>query len=450
MSISDNYVPVKQLGNGVTTIFTGTWAVLVDTYLRVYLENVTTGVQTLQALDTDYSLSFNSSGFTVTFLISAPTSANYVVIGREVAQDQTDPYTTSKGFQGQVIEDSFDKLTAITQDLQDEVNRSPKVPLGYTGSLTMPLPNAGKALIWNDDEDDLENSTDDFNDIVTDAAASAAAASSSAAAAVSSASSASTSASTATTQAGAAATSAAAAAASAASVNLPTLGAANTVLQVNAAGNALEYEKVSVDNMTSGAATSGQVAKADGAGGVSFGDVAASGWVPLKTTVVSSNVTSVDFVNGVSGVVMDTTYDEYMVAFTDVRGDSNITLQARIMASGSALTASNYNDHRDQSADSASTYSGSAVTANDKWSVGNIRSTANCSLNGEIHLYQVGINKFPTARIFSVVHSANTGTVTKSDSACSYLAQTTVNGISLLATNIAAGVFTLYGRKRAV
>src|SRR5690242_15130947 len=112
MAISDNYVPVKELGNGVTTQFSGSWAVLVASYIRVYLEDVTTGVQTLQTLTTDYGLVFDDSGFTVTFNV-APTSANYVVIGRSVEIDQTDPYKTSKGFQGAVIENSFDKLTAI-------------------------------------------------------------------------------------------------------------------------------------------------------------------------------------------------------------------------------------------------------------------------------------------------------------------------------------------------
>lgn len=129
MAISDNYVPIKQIGNGSTVDFSGGWNVLAAAYIRVYLESVATGVQVPQSLGSDFTLAFSPSGFTVTFLV-APTNANYVVIGREVALDQTDPYKTSKGFQGEVIEASFDKVTAITQDLRDVSSRSLQYRLG--------------------------------------------------------------------------------------------------------------------------------------------------------------------------------------------------------------------------------------------------------------------------------------------------------------------------------
>ena len=147
MSISDNYVPVKQIGNGSTTEFSGNWAVLNASFLNVALEDVTTGVQTPQTNGADYSLTFDASGFVVTMFV-APTSANYVVISRSVDQTQTDPYRTSKGFQGEVVEDSFDKITAIAQDLQDQIDRSPKTQVG-SDPLTFPPYNAGLYLGWS-------------------------------------------------------------------------------------------------------------------------------------------------------------------------------------------------------------------------------------------------------------------------------------------------------------
>lgn len=170
MSIPDNYVPVKQIGNGVTTQFSGSWAVLVSSYIRVYLEDIITGVQVAQVLGVDFSLTFNDSGFTVTFLIVAPPNTKYVVIGRNVAQDQTNPYKTSKGYQGKVLEDSLDKLTAMTQDLSDAVQRTPQFPLGsnVTG-VQFPLPDAGKALIWDPTATTFVNSDDDVNGILSGA-----------------------------------------------------------------------------------------------------------------------------------------------------------------------------------------------------------------------------------------------------------------------------------------
>lgn len=173
MSVSDNYSPLKSLGNGVTVEFSDNWNMIAAGYERVYLESVATGVQTLKTVTTDYTLVFSDSGFTVTFL-TAPTSANYVVIARDIPLTQTDPYKTSKGFQGAVIENSLDKLTSITQDLQDQIDRAPKLPLGTTTILiATEEPVAGKALLWNDTANGIINSDDDFNDIVSDATAQA-------------------------------------------------------------------------------------------------------------------------------------------------------------------------------------------------------------------------------------------------------------------------------------
>lgn len=129
MAISDNYAPDKNQGNGSTVEFSGSWKVLNSSYFRCALESVATGVQTLLTLGSDYDLEFGESGYKAT-LHTAPTSAYYVVRYREVALDQTDPYRTSKGFQGKVIENSFDKLTAIEQDQNDQIERSIRCQVG--------------------------------------------------------------------------------------------------------------------------------------------------------------------------------------------------------------------------------------------------------------------------------------------------------------------------------
>lgn len=178
MSVSDNYVPVRQIGNGVTTEFSGNWNVIAASYIRVYWEDATTGVQTLKTQDTHYTLEFDEDGFTVTFLPSyVPASTVYVIISRDVAISQGTPYKTASGFQGAVHENSFDKITAIAQDNRDAINRAPKFPLGSSlVDIPLPLPSAGKALIWNDDEDAIINSTEDIDGAASSAAAAAASA----------------------------------------------------------------------------------------------------------------------------------------------------------------------------------------------------------------------------------------------------------------------------------
>lgn len=184
MAISDNYVPLRQLGNGVTTQFSSDWAVLDQDYITVFLESVATGVQTPQVLGSDFTLVFDSAGFTVTFTV-APTSANYAVIGRDVTRDQTNPYRTSKGFQGQTLEDSLDKVTAITQDIQDISNRTITFPLGSTATGHLPTPIDDLTLAWSGTAGNVKNGPSTASIIAGAAAAasSAAAAASSAAAA---------------------------------------------------------------------------------------------------------------------------------------------------------------------------------------------------------------------------------------------------------------------------
>jgi len=140
MSLSANYTPVKQIGNGVTTQFTGAWNPVDLEYLAVYLEDTTTGVQTPQTEPTHYSSTLLAGGgFRITF-VTAPTSSKYVVIGRTTDQDQSIAYKTSKGFDGANIEGSFDKLTALQQEQNDLVNRSLKFALGSTAVGSLPTP----------------------------------------------------------------------------------------------------------------------------------------------------------------------------------------------------------------------------------------------------------------------------------------------------------------------
>lgn len=161
MTLSDNYAPVRQIGDGATVDFTGNWNMINSSFARVFLESVATGVLTPVdeggAAD-EYTIVFNTTGFTVTFN-TAPTSSFYVVIAREVSVDQNTPYKTSKGFDGVVTENSFDKLTAICQDLQEQIDRAPTSPVG-SSALVLPIYSAGLVPYWSTTTSDTQvNST---------------------------------------------------------------------------------------------------------------------------------------------------------------------------------------------------------------------------------------------------------------------------------------------------
>lgn len=155
MSVADNYTPVRQLGNGSTVDYSRNWQIIAPPFLKVELHAVADGAITPQTLGSDYTLVYSSAGFTVTFN-TAPTSSYYVVIYRGVTINQQAPIRTSQGFQGDVIELAFDKLTVISQDLKNDSDRSLKFPIGSgVSDITLPDPVANATLAFNGTADAL-------------------------------------------------------------------------------------------------------------------------------------------------------------------------------------------------------------------------------------------------------------------------------------------------------
>lgn len=238
--ITDNYAPTKDLGDGVTTIFTADWYPLNTDSVKVYFEDYETGVQTEQTTGfTKEILSDNT--LKVTFIVApgdpTPADSVYVILARETTDSQATAYRTSTGFPAQVLENDLDKRTAVSQEQEDKIGRSLTYPLGTDSAISQEIPapsvaNAGKTIKINTAGDGWEVTDGDPDDAQTDAAASAAAAAASETNAASS-------------EANAAA-SEAAAAASAASINLPEIdsGDAGKGLKVNAGGTGYELTDI--------------------------------------------------------------------------------------------------------------------------------------------------------------------------------------------------------------
>lgn len=153
MTISDNYSPDVSTGNGATTTFTGNWSPLSSTYMVVELETIATGARVTQVLNTDYTLTFTEAGYSITF-VTAPPNTKRIIRSRNVAMEQTDTYSTYKGFQGAVIEASLDQVMAVSQDMADAVQRCPKFPSGEENISSL-LPaatlRANKAMAFGSD-----------------------------------------------------------------------------------------------------------------------------------------------------------------------------------------------------------------------------------------------------------------------------------------------------------
>lgn len=160
-----DYSPRKYTGNGSTTEFSFNWKIFTESDITVRLEKISTGVQTTLTYGTDYSVTFGEVAGYIT-LTTAPTSEYYVIISRNVSDYQSKKYSTSTGFQGSEIENSFDKVSCNLQELDYTLQRSIKVAVGSSNlDMTLPAPSAGKTLKWNEEETGLINSTIDVDEL---------------------------------------------------------------------------------------------------------------------------------------------------------------------------------------------------------------------------------------------------------------------------------------------
>ena len=136
MTVSSTTNKVSYSGNGSTTVFAYTFKIFADSDLDVYIRS-SAGTETLQTLTTDYTVSNAGvdGGGNVTFL-TAPASGETVVIQRKLALTQGTDYVENDPFPAESHEEALDRLTFITQQMQEEIDRSIKASVTNTISST--------------------------------------------------------------------------------------------------------------------------------------------------------------------------------------------------------------------------------------------------------------------------------------------------------------------------
>lgn len=122
-------------GNGSTTTFPFAFKVFVNTDVLVVRTDLS-GVETVLTLGTDYTVSLNAdqnsnAGGNVV-LPTALTSGFLLTVGSKVPLLQQTDFTNQGGFYPAVLNASLDKLTILTQQLNEEVGRSAKLPISST------------------------------------------------------------------------------------------------------------------------------------------------------------------------------------------------------------------------------------------------------------------------------------------------------------------------------
>lgn len=113
------------------------------------------------------AISKNTEGGEVSFE-TAPTSGTIITIVRNLAIKRTTTFQEGGALRAKVLNNEFDYQMACQQQIADSLNRSMVLPpyaVDTDVDLTLPTPSAGKAIVWNKDGTNLENSAVKINEL---------------------------------------------------------------------------------------------------------------------------------------------------------------------------------------------------------------------------------------------------------------------------------------------
>jgi len=150
MTVSSSTARVSYSGNGVTVAFAVPFYFLSNSHLAVTLR-ASTGVETPQVLGTDYTVTGAGvlTGGTVT-MTTAPASGATLVIVRSVPLTQETDLQPNDRLPAETLEQTVDKLTMITQQIDEATDRAIKFPVSDSSAFDTTLPvsssRAGKYL----------------------------------------------------------------------------------------------------------------------------------------------------------------------------------------------------------------------------------------------------------------------------------------------------------------
>lgn len=160
MTISTTENKVSYNGNGVTTVFAFPYLFFANSDLLVYSVD-SLGALTLLTLTTDYTVTGanDEGGGTVTTLV-APATGRQLLIVRQLSLTQETDYIEGDPFPAESHERALDRLTMITQQIQEQADRALSLPVQSSGvSTELPAPVANAFIGWNSAADGFQNNT---------------------------------------------------------------------------------------------------------------------------------------------------------------------------------------------------------------------------------------------------------------------------------------------------
>ncbi len=158
MTVTSSNNKIQYTGDGSTTVFPYNFKIFAQTELIVELYEKSTAITTTLALTTNYTVSGvgNSSGGNVT-TISTYASTHKLIIRRSLPITTSVDYIENHPTSADTAETALDRNIMISQQLQEQIDRTVLQNSTATTSLEMPVAEAFKALAWAAGGTALEN-----------------------------------------------------------------------------------------------------------------------------------------------------------------------------------------------------------------------------------------------------------------------------------------------------
>lgn len=165
VQINDVAPLVHYLADGVQAAFVFRFAVFKQADIEVWVDGAQVG--------SGYTVSGVgiSTGGAVLFAVP-PAAGARVTLRRRLALQRVSDFQTDGLIRAKTLNDELDYQLAAVQQVADDVSRCVKRPFTSTSTvdLTLPEPEAGKALGWNADGSGLVNDPADFAQVLAAAA----------------------------------------------------------------------------------------------------------------------------------------------------------------------------------------------------------------------------------------------------------------------------------------
>lgn len=163
MTIKNIKPKIQYLADGIETRFYFPFAVFKAENVTVYFdaEKQTSG----------YSVRINTDGRDGGFVVfdEAPSADTGITIVRRMVIERISDFQAGGAIRAEEMNYELDYRTACEQQLADDLSRSITLPPYVRDEgidFSMPLPDAGKAIVWARDGKSLENSTVELNNVM--------------------------------------------------------------------------------------------------------------------------------------------------------------------------------------------------------------------------------------------------------------------------------------------